>query len=85
MSIYPNVTQNDLINLRKLADQQKNQRSEEINNKILKQTRDLKKLENFSPITRKIELNESTKKQQLCLRNQMLKTDKPKQQPYNKY
>ena len=26
MSIYPNVTQEDLINLRKLAEQQKNQR-----------------------------------------------------------
>ena len=34
MSIYSNETQQDLINLRKLAEQQKNQRAPEIKNRI---------------------------------------------------
>ena len=38
MSIYPNVTEQDLINLPKLAEQQKNQRADKTINKILKQT-----------------------------------------------
>ena len=36
MSIYSNVTEKDLINLRKLAEQQKNERALKIKNKILK-------------------------------------------------
>ena len=36
MSIYSNVTEQDLINLRKLAEQQKNQRALKIRNGILK-------------------------------------------------
>ena len=35
MSIYSNVTEEDLINLRKLAQQQKEQRAEKIKNRIL--------------------------------------------------
>ena len=34
MSIYPNVTEQDLINLRKLAEQRKNQRAEKNKNRI---------------------------------------------------
>ena len=60
MSIYSNVTEQDLINLRKLANQQKEQRALEIKNRILKQTQDVKLAESLSPITKK--LKESTKK-----------------------
>ena len=42
MSTYPNVTEQDLINLRKLDEQQKNQRAEKSKNRILKQTHDIK-------------------------------------------
>ena len=52
MKIYSNVTEQDLINLRKLAEQQKNQRALKINNIILKQTRDIKLAESLSPITK---------------------------------
>ena len=50
MSIYSNVTEQNLINLRKLAEQQKNQRAEKTKNRNLKQTHDIKIAENFSPI-----------------------------------
>ena len=40
MSIYPNVTE-DLVNLRKLAEQQKNQGAIKIKNRNLKQTQDI--------------------------------------------
>ena len=60
MSIYSNVTQKDLDNLRKLAEQQKNQRALKIKNRILKQTHDVKLAESLSPITKK--LDETTKK-----------------------
>ena len=40
MSIYSNVTEEDMINLRNLAQQQKEQRAEKNRNKILKQTHD---------------------------------------------
>ena len=36
MRIFSNVIEKDLINLRKLAEQQKNQRAEKIKNGILK-------------------------------------------------
>ena len=49
-----NVTEQDLINLRKLAEQQKNQRAPKIQNRILKQTHDIKLAENLSPITEKL-------------------------------
>ena len=61
MSIYSNVTKADLINLRKLAEQQKNQRAEIFKNKILKQTLDVNLAESLSPISKKIdEVNKST-------------------------
>ena len=61
MSIYSNVTEHDLINLRKLAEQQKNQRAEKIKNRILKQTHDVKLAEFLSPITKNLdEVNKST-------------------------
>ena len=34
MSIYSNVTEQDLLNLRNLAEQQKNQRAEKVKNRI---------------------------------------------------
>ena len=75
MIIYSNVTEQDLSNLRKLAEQQKNQRAIKIKNRILKQTHDVKLAESLSPITKKLEtINESTKKQERLLKNQILKT-----------
>ena len=63
MSIYSNVTEKDLDNLRKLAEQQKEQRALKIKNRILKQTHDIKLAESLSPITKKLdEVNKSTKK-----------------------
>ena len=59
MSIFSNVTEQDLDNLRKLAQQQKNQRALQIKNRILKQTHDVKLAETLSPITEK--LDETTK------------------------
>ena len=62
MSIYSNVTEKNLDNLRKLAGQQKNQRAEKIKSRILKQTHDIKLAESLSPITKKLdEVNKSTK------------------------
>ena len=52
MSIYSNVTQDDLTNLRNLAEQQKNQRALKIKNRILKQTHDKNLAESLSPITK---------------------------------
>ena len=63
MSIYSNVTEQDLINLRKIAEQQKNQLGGKIKNRILKQTHDVKLAEALSPITKKLDvINESTKR-----------------------
>ena len=67
MSIYSNVTEQDLSNLYKLADQQKNQRALKIKHRILKQTHDERLAESLSPITDKKEevnksINESTQK-----------------------
>ena len=62
MSIYSNVTEQELINLRKLAEQQKEQRALENKNIILKQTHDNKLAESLSPIAKKLdERNQSTK------------------------
>ena len=66
MKIYSNVTEQDLNNLRKLAEQQKEQRAIKIKNIILKQTHDEKLAESLSPITKKDDevnksSNESTK------------------------
>ena len=63
MSIYSNVTEQDLDNLRKLVEQQKNQRAEKIKNRILKETHDIKLAETLSPLTKKLDkINKSTKK-----------------------
>ena len=62
MSIYSNVTEQDLDNLRKLAQQQKKQKAIKIKNRILKQTHDIKLAGSLSPITKKLDtINESTK------------------------
>ena len=63
MSIYSNVSEQDLINLRKLAEQRRNQRAEKKNkNKNLKQTHDVKLAGSSSPITKKLdEINKTTK------------------------
>ena len=60
MSIYSNVTKKDLDNLRKLAEQQKEQRALKIRNKILKQTHDKILAESLSPITKKLDEVEKT-------------------------
>ena len=62
MSIYSEVTEQDLIKLGKLAEQQKKQRAIKIKNKILKQTHDKKLAEPFAPIINKLEVDKSTKK-----------------------
>ena len=51
-----------MINLRNLAEQQKNQRALKIKNRFLKQTHDVKLAEGFSPITKKLEENNETSK-----------------------
>ena len=62
MSIYPNVTEQDLINLKQLSEQQKNQRAPKIKDRILKQTHDIKLAESLSPITKTLEeVNKSFK------------------------
>ena len=65
MSIYSNVTEQDLNNLRKLAEQQKNQRALKIKNRILKQTHDEKLAESLSPITKRLDLIENNKGQKI--------------------
>ena len=62
MSIYSNVTERDLINLRKLAEEQKNQPAEKIKNRISKQTHNVILAESFSLITEKLdEVKNSTR------------------------
>ena len=62
MSIYSNATEQDLDNLRKLAQQKKEQRALKIKNRTLKQTHDVKVAESLSPTTKKLEeVNKSTK------------------------
>ena len=61
MSIYSNVTEQDLVILRKLADQQKEMRALKNKNKILKQTQDIKLAESLSPITKRLDLVENKK------------------------
>ena len=61
MSIYSNVTEEDLFNLRKLAEQRKN-RALKVKNRNSKQTHDIKIAESLSPITKKLsEVNETTR------------------------
>ena len=74
MSIYSNVTEQDLNNLRKLAEQQENQRALKIKNRNIKQTLDIKLTESLSHITKSLdEVNESTKKLVKLLKIQILK------------
>ena len=61
MSIYSNVTEQDLDNLRKLAEQQKEERALKIKNKILKQTHNEKLAEILKPITKRLDLVENNK------------------------
>ena len=49
------MTEQDLDNLRKLAEKQKEQRALKIKNRILKQTHDIKLAESLSPITKKLD------------------------------
>ena len=51
MSIYLILTKQDFFNFSKLAQQQKNQQTEKIKHRILKQTHDIKLAKNFSSIT----------------------------------
>ena len=61
MSIYSNVSEQDLSNLRKLAEQQKEQKANKIKNRVSKQTHDVKLAESLSTITKKLdEINKST-------------------------
>ena len=61
MSISSNVNEQSLINLRQLAEQQKNERAQKIKNKILKETHDIKLAESLSPLTKRLDLIESNK------------------------
>ena len=54
MSICSNLTEQDLNNLRNLAEQQKIQRALKIKNRYLEQTQDLKLAESLSPINEKL-------------------------------
>ena len=74
MSIYSNVTEKDLDNLRKLADQQKNERALKIKNRILKQTHDIKLAESLSPITNKLDKISNTAQESLPPISQKLDT-----------
>ena len=61
MAIYSNLTEKDLDNLRKLDEQQKEQRALKMKNRILGQSHDFKLAESLSPITDKLdEVKEST-------------------------
>ena len=55
MCIFSNVTEQDLIILRKLAEKQKKQRALKIKNRILEQAHEIKLAERLSPITKKLE------------------------------
>ena len=57
------MTEQDLINLREIAIQQKNQRAIKIKNRVSKQTHYIKLAENLSPITKKrVKVEETTQK-----------------------
>ena len=74
MSICPEVIEQDLINLSKLAEQQQNQRAFNIKNTLSKQTHDKSLAENLSTITENLEnIKESTKKLGKVIENLILK------------
>ena len=61
MSIYSNVTEQSMIILHKLAEQQKDQGALKIKNRVLKQTHDINLAEIILPITKKLhEIKKST-------------------------
>ena len=66
MIISSNVTEQHLIKVRQLVEQQRNQRALKIENRILKGTHEIKLAEGLSPITKK--LDDSTKKSSMILR-----------------
>ena len=77
MSIYSNVTEKDLDNLRKLSQQQKELTSIKIKNRILKQTHDDKLAEGLSPITKKLnEINTTTQESLSPITKQIVKLEK---------
>ena len=55
MSIYSNVIEQDLDNLRKLAQKQKEHRALKIKNRVLNETHDVKLAESLSPLTDKLD------------------------------
>ena len=88
MSNYSNVTEQDLINLRKLAEQQREQRALKNKNRILKQTHHIKLTESLSPFTKKLdEIKETTQKLGDVIKESQQKTPQlaientPTQQP----
>ena len=82
MSIYFNVTEEDMNNLRKLAEQQKNQRALKIEIRMLKQTHDVKLTESLSPINKKLDkINETTKKLGDVIKESKLEIDNLKPLP----
>ena len=63
MSTFSNITEQNLISLHNLAQQQKNKRAPNFKNRIFKQTHDIKIAESLSLITKKLdEVKESTQK-----------------------
>ena len=63
MSICSNATAQDLFDLRKLTEKQKEQRALKIKKKFLEKTLDIKLTESLSPITKKLDnIKESTQK-----------------------
>ena len=55
MSFFSIVTEQDLINLRNIAEQQKNQQALEIKNRNLRQTSDVKLAESLPLITKNLD------------------------------
>ena len=76
MSIYSNIIEQDLFNLRKLAQQQNEQTAEKIKNRILKRTHVKKLAESLSPITEKLdEVNKTTQESLSPKTEQLAKLD----------
>ena len=63
MSLYPNKTEQGLINLAELAQHQNYQKATKIISRILKETYDKQLAESYEPVTKNLmEVNKSTKK-----------------------
>ena len=77
MSIYSNVCEQDLINLRKLAEQQKNERALKIKNRISKETHNEKLAESLKPITKRLDLVENNKGEKIGELNKKLEQETP--------